>query len=434
MHPDTLDEVEATLRARLGAVLSVDVRRHRRAARSSPRCSPTGRPGAGARDAAGRRGVRTRRSPRRSGPRCSPSTTCSALEARAIQALLKSVETRDLATALQGAEGGGQPACSATCPSGPARPCWRRSTDAQRPGRRRHRGAAQHRRHGAARSRRRAWSLTRRATRTRLGDERARRQPGRARRCRPAVGAPQADAARSRPRVSARPSGRPAGRRPGRGARRRGRRDAGRGARRPPCGPPRPWRRSPSWQPERARGDRHQPRRGRAGLLVARGCCAASCRARATTCSPGWTRRHRAAAQPAPPGIAVSPADEPLVAEWAAGRGRVGTQVVADARLAPGDAVVTTDAGTGRGHPRRRPAHRSRGPRPGRPRGRTSMTAETSPVSRPQWPALSPVRVHRPDQPGRRPGGRGPRAARARSATSSPSRWRTATCPPRWSP
>lgn len=43
--------------------------------------------------------------------------------------------------------------------------------------------------------------------------------------------------------------------------------------------------------------------------------------------------------------ISVSPADHPLVSEWAAGRGRVGTVVVADQRLAPGDAVVTTDAG-----------------------------------------------------------------------------------------
>lgn len=43
--------------------------------------------------------------------------------------------------------------------------------------------------------------------------------------------------------------------------------------------------------------------------------------------------------------IAVSPADADLVGEWASGRGRIGTTVVADARLAPGDAVVTTDAG-----------------------------------------------------------------------------------------
>lgn len=43
--------------------------------------------------------------------------------------------------------------------------------------------------------------------------------------------------------------------------------------------------------------------------------------------------------------IAVPPDAYDLVSEWAAGRGRVGTVVVADARLAPGDAVVTTDAG-----------------------------------------------------------------------------------------
>ena len=43
--------------------------------------------------------------------------------------------------------------------------------------------------------------------------------------------------------------------------------------------------------------------------------------------------------------IAVSPADHPLVLEWAQRRGRVGTDVVADGRLAPGDAVITTDAG-----------------------------------------------------------------------------------------
>ena len=43
--------------------------------------------------------------------------------------------------------------------------------------------------------------------------------------------------------------------------------------------------------------------------------------------------------------ISVSPADSALVAEWAERRGRVGTEVVADARLAPGDAVVVTDAG-----------------------------------------------------------------------------------------
>ena len=43
--------------------------------------------------------------------------------------------------------------------------------------------------------------------------------------------------------------------------------------------------------------------------------------------------------------IAVSPADEAVVREWAARRARTGTEIVADARLAPGDAVVTTDAG-----------------------------------------------------------------------------------------
>ena len=43
--------------------------------------------------------------------------------------------------------------------------------------------------------------------------------------------------------------------------------------------------------------------------------------------------------------IAVSPTDHPLVLEWAQGRGRVGTDVIADARLRPGDAVITTDAG-----------------------------------------------------------------------------------------
>ena len=43
--------------------------------------------------------------------------------------------------------------------------------------------------------------------------------------------------------------------------------------------------------------------------------------------------------------IAVSPADHALVLEWAAGRSRVGTEVIADARLRPGDAVITTDAG-----------------------------------------------------------------------------------------
>ena len=43
--------------------------------------------------------------------------------------------------------------------------------------------------------------------------------------------------------------------------------------------------------------------------------------------------------------LSVSHVDHALVAEWAASRGRVGTQVVADSRLAPGDAVVVTDAG-----------------------------------------------------------------------------------------
>lgn len=43
--------------------------------------------------------------------------------------------------------------------------------------------------------------------------------------------------------------------------------------------------------------------------------------------------------------ISVSHADRALVAEWAEGRGRVGTEVVADHRLEPGDAVVVTDAG-----------------------------------------------------------------------------------------
>lgn len=44
--------------------------------------------------------------------------------------------------------------------------------------------------------------------------------------------------------------------------------------------------------------------------------------------------------------LSVSHADHALVAEWAASRGRVGTEVVADARLAPGEAVVVTDAGS----------------------------------------------------------------------------------------
>lgn len=44
--------------------------------------------------------------------------------------------------------------------------------------------------------------------------------------------------------------------------------------------------------------------------------------------------------------IAVSHVDYPIVAEWAEARGRVGTSVVADARLAPGDAMVVTDAGS----------------------------------------------------------------------------------------
>lgn len=43
--------------------------------------------------------------------------------------------------------------------------------------------------------------------------------------------------------------------------------------------------------------------------------------------------------------ISVSHDDHGLVAEWAESRGRVGTEVVADARLLPGDAVVVTDAG-----------------------------------------------------------------------------------------
>ena len=43
--------------------------------------------------------------------------------------------------------------------------------------------------------------------------------------------------------------------------------------------------------------------------------------------------------------ISVSHQDAPLVTEWADSRGRVGTEVVADSRLAPGDAVVVTDAG-----------------------------------------------------------------------------------------
>lgn len=43
--------------------------------------------------------------------------------------------------------------------------------------------------------------------------------------------------------------------------------------------------------------------------------------------------------------ISVSHADHALVSEWAEGRGRIGTVVTADQRLAPGDAVVTTDAG-----------------------------------------------------------------------------------------
>jgi flagellar biosynthesis/type III secretory pathway protein FliH len=44
--------------------------------------------------------------------------------------------------------------------------------------------------------------------------------------------------------------------------------------------------------------------------------------------------------------IAVSRDDHAVVSEWAEGRGRVGTTVLADARLAPGDAVVITDAGS----------------------------------------------------------------------------------------
>ena len=43
--------------------------------------------------------------------------------------------------------------------------------------------------------------------------------------------------------------------------------------------------------------------------------------------------------------LSVSHADHALVAEWAERRGRVGTTVVADQRLQPGDAVVVTDAG-----------------------------------------------------------------------------------------
>jgi len=43
--------------------------------------------------------------------------------------------------------------------------------------------------------------------------------------------------------------------------------------------------------------------------------------------------------------ISVSHADSALVTEWADSRGRVGTEVVADSRLACGDAVVVTDAG-----------------------------------------------------------------------------------------
>ena len=43
--------------------------------------------------------------------------------------------------------------------------------------------------------------------------------------------------------------------------------------------------------------------------------------------------------------ISVSHQDHALVTEWADSRGRVGTEVVADSRLAAGDAVVVTDAG-----------------------------------------------------------------------------------------
>ena len=43
--------------------------------------------------------------------------------------------------------------------------------------------------------------------------------------------------------------------------------------------------------------------------------------------------------------ISVSHEDHALVTEWACSRGRVGTEVVADSRLACGDAVVVTDAG-----------------------------------------------------------------------------------------
>ena len=44
--------------------------------------------------------------------------------------------------------------------------------------------------------------------------------------------------------------------------------------------------------------------------------------------------------------IAVSRDDHAVISEWAEGRGRIGTTVLADARLAPGDAVVITDAGS----------------------------------------------------------------------------------------
>ncbi len=44
--------------------------------------------------------------------------------------------------------------------------------------------------------------------------------------------------------------------------------------------------------------------------------------------------------------IAVSRHDHAVIAEWAEGRGRIGTTVLADARLAAGDAVVITDAGS----------------------------------------------------------------------------------------
>lgn len=104
VHPETIEEVEAGLRARLGAVLSVDVRRL-----TGPQVLAqmlTYAP------------VEQERSMLQAVAVSAPDLAeavraalftfedAMALDARAIQALLKAVETRDLATALQGADGG----------------------------------------------------------------------------------------------------------------------------------------------------------------------------------------------------------------------------------------------------------------------------------------------------------------------------------------